>query len=473
MVVAGGTSERIERDKAPRQNGAASTVHQPATPIVRRSALRVGAVDDPAEAEADRIADVVVRALASPGPAIAASSPRAQRAHAVAGPSVRRSADDTVIRRKIAFTSAAFKSSTSIAADMKGLMGKKSTFARIATMLDDYHRTADPVEETWLLQQIYRLCDTWLTDHTGKEDDPQKRGELTELRKQAVTDIVAAQNRASSPVTTTGGEQRDYLDKINQTRTSNSGFQYLTSTGLDTADWMRGALDATQPMPDMTKAIGKQATDAKSQALREVMRKYNLTQAEATAIGVYTAQDYIYVNPTVAQNDAWLESQMKNPKLGPKNDLTQKVLAQARGGAPIAPEEKTIAKSEGVQHAQMARSGLQKLPRWSGTTYRGKGVTPDELARLAKPGANWKEDAFASSSQRPKKAEEFAASVTGGKIGVLMVLRMSAGRDVAPLSFADEAEVLALPGATFRVTDVTKTKIGKATVTVIHADQVT
>ena len=59
-----------------------------------------------------------------------------------------------------------------------------------------------------------------------------------------------------------------------------------------------------------------------------------------------------------------------------------------------------------------------------------------------------------------------------GKVGVLFVYNLRNGRDIAPFSLADEAEVLLLPNAAFRVTNVSTAKIDKVEVTIVHADQV-
>lgn len=422
--------------------------------------LRVGAANDPAEAEADRVAEQIVAALNSPGPQAPVAT-RVARAHA------------PVVRRKLAFTSKSFQSTTSLTADVKGVFGQKSTFAKIKEALDQYHKASDPVVELHLLQQIDALSESWLKEHTGKTDDPRKRQELTSLRNQLAPEMTALEAKLQRSLPASNPKaQQEYMQQIDESRQGDRGFQYLTDIGLGTADWMRWATDSTQQQPDLLKVVPQSVLQSKNKALTDTMTKYGLTQAEATAIGVYTAQDYLYINPVVAGSDPWLESQLLSPALGPKNTVTKKMLGNARDNGASLDTEKDIAKAEGAQHANVALQGLAKLDKFTGTTYRGKGMTKAELQALSKPGAVWKETAFASTSQRRAKAEEFASKVSGGKVGALMVFKLRAGRDVAPLSFADEAEVLVLPGATFRVTRVTTEKAGGKKLTVIYADQV-
>lgn len=430
--------------------------------------LRVGAVDDRAEIEADRLADAVVGALNSAGP-VTPTTTRIARS-ATGAP---------VVRRKMAFTSKSFKSGTSLAADVKGVFGSKSTFAQVLETLDRYHRTKDPTEELYLLRAIDGLCAKWMGEHTGKHDDPKKRQELSGLRVQVGGEITRMETAAAPAMPATNVQQQTaYMAKLDETRKDTGlGFQYLTGTGLETADWMRAAAEPdpkkAPPMPPMVTGVPKAHRDERNKAFGDVMAANPLTPAEATAIGIYTGQDYMYINPTVAGNDAWLESQLKSDGLGVRNETTRKVLEQAKNDGASLDTEKNFAKTEGMEHADIVMQGLAKLPKFAAETFRGKSVTPAELKSLSKTGATWKESGFASTSTRREKAEEFAMKVSGGKVGVLMVLKLRNGRDVSALSFTDEAEVLVLPGATFRVTKVTTEKVGAKKLTLVHADQVT
>lgn len=103
---------RRDADRAQTRRRAPRTPPAPTQQTIRRSATVVGSVNDPAERDADAVADQVLRALAAPSTASAPAGPadRIQRAHAATPPAggapaelVQRSTatGGEVIRRKI------------------------------------------------------------------------------------------------------------------------------------------------------------------------------------------------------------------------------------------------------------------------------------------------------------------------------------------------------------------------------------
>jgi NAD:arginine ADP-ribosyltransferase len=96
-------------------------------------------------------------------------------------------------------------------------------------------------------------------------------------------------------------------------------------------------------------------------------------------------------------------------------------------------------------YIRSATSGLNQLPAYRGTVFRGTNLS-DEAAANYVPGATVTERAFTSTSS------ELGAEFPGN---TKFVIQSETGRDVSRLSeFADEEEVLFAPGTQFRVLGV-------------------
>jgi hypothetical protein len=96
-------------------------------------------------------------------------------------------------------------------------------------------------------------------------------------------------------------------------------------------------------------------------------------------------------------------------------------------------------------YIRTATSGLNQLPAYRGTVFRGTHLS-DEAAANYVPGATVTERAFTSTSS------ELGAEFPGN---TKFVIQSQTGRDVSQLSeFADEKEILFAPGTQFRVLGV-------------------
>ena len=104
-----------------------------------------------------------------------------------------------------------------------------------------------------------------------------------------------------------------------------------------------------------------------------------------------------------------------------------------------------------------AKEGMKKLPDWKGKTFRGLGLTQQQIDTEYPLKGTATFPAFSSTSLDEQVSRGFAGSNTGGgKIGVLLRLAVTKGKDIAALSNSPgEAEVLLMPGAKFTVTRVT------------------
>jgi hypothetical protein len=423
----------------------------------RRAGLWVTPADAPAERDADQLAEAAMRVMRSPGAV----------SHAPVSQRVQRSAN--VIHRKIAFTSKTFINKTSWTAKANGFMGDKSTFAQIKEALDEYHKTPDPVNELFMLRAIDALCTSWLKEHTDDKDKGQ-RTETQQLQAQLGPEITRLEATMATALPDTDNYlQQRYMGRMQDSRTGGiMKFDFLTNIGLGTADWMKAVAEGGA-LPGTVRNLP--GIDAKNTTLSATKHAHGLTDAEATAIGVYSAQDYRYINPAVANNPGWMKGNLKAKDLGVKD---QTVAANLAKDGPVTDITAASAGIEGLEHEKVLLQALKKLPAAGGQAFRGRGMSPDEVKALKKPSATWREDAFASTSRRRDKADEFAAKegAKPGNEGVVFVYNLRNGRDIAAFSLADEAEVLLLPKAAFRVTKTSTEKINKTEVTVIYADQV-
>lgn len=161
--------------------------------------------------------------------------------------------------------------------------------------------------------------------------------------------------------------------------------------------------------------------------------KHGLTVAEMAAIYAYTAEDFRYMNPTLANNMTWLEGAM-----GPMATTAAK-------------QQK--AREEGWAHARFAIKGLKKLPDWQGTTYRGAGFKEEDIAKHFPVGGTIEMEAFKSSSTNIATAAHFASTNTGkDEVSVINRLQLTKGKDIKALSRSPkEEEIMIMPFSTFRV----------------------
>jgi hypothetical protein len=173
-------------------------------------------------------------------------------------------------------------------------------------------------------------------------------------------------------------------------------------------------------------------------------QELGLTVPEVAAIKIFTGEDYKYINPTTANDPAWLEGQKKTHGL---------------------PGTNASYFEEGTLHAGVAMQGLAKFAPYNKPVYRG--------ASFPKAGVKLDVDqlisfnSFASASKLRSKAEEFAytssrpslvetkAGAAPRDVGIIYELYRPNGRDVAAFSLAaQEEEVVLLPGSRFRIDSV-------------------
>jgi len=229
-------------------------------------------------------------------------------------------------------------------------------------------------------------------------------------------------------------------------------FAYFTLAGVqavaDAIDLSNGMTDPIRP------GMGQDALD--------MTMKANLTDAELAAIKIYTAADYRYINSGLEKDRAgWLKSSIKSTEGARVSD--NRILGAALDAGtsgPLSPAD--MAASEGARHGKMAHEGLKKLKPWTGTTYRGMGLTPEAFKAKFVDTNVWTANSFTSTSQDLAISSGFAKNeAKDGKIGFLMVFTVTNGRDIADLStFANEGEILLMPGATATIDPNIETRGG-------------
>jgi hypothetical protein len=184
----------------------------------------------------------------------------------------------------------------------------------------------------------------------------------------------------------------------------------------------------------------------------------NLSEAEITAIRVYTAADYMYMNPALVGSEGYLKGSL-NPTKG-----------EVQGGwgpARLAEMQDRLTKDpkgllaemgkEGLQHSEMALQGLKKLPPYIGKLKRGERWTEQEYKDRYQPiGKVDVRKSFTSVSTKPSAAESFAGQAVSPQRGVILNLDINDGREINELSVyynpsGGEGEVLLLPGTEFTV----------------------
>jgi hypothetical protein len=270
--------------------------------------------------------------------------------------------------------------------------------------------------------------------------------ELSDPSLKKMQDSVAGYARAMLAALPAMERQAAYLRGLGTGDAAGTKFAYLSAGGLRAiADAIDLALGNTGARPGM------------SAEAYSLMRARDLTDAEVAAIKIYTADDYRYMNPALEGNrGGWLEDQVKAIE-GRRPDRYEVLGAALPPGhqGPLSPAD--VAAQEGLEHAKVAVEGLRKLPPWSGTTYRGMGLTPDEFKTMFEDTNVWSARAFTSTTVDRSVSEGFAAAngKKPGKIGIFLIFTVTDGRDVKKLSvWEKEGEILLIPGAKGTITGV-------------------
>ena len=193
-----------------------------------------------------------------------------------------------------------------------------------------------------------------------------------------------------------------------------------------------------------------------------------LSKAEQTAITVFTAQDYKYINPATQNSRSWMLANRDS-------DVGHKAQKKPKSQTVSQKDDQFVSErmQEGSLHAGMAMAGLQKMPVFTGPTYRGEAYTKADFLKKFKLGSKGKvtcrtptmsRGTISSASKDANKARQFAYSsavdlklrdLYDAAYCLVWEYELTNGRDIEGVSAnASEKEVATLPGATFQVVDV-------------------
>ncbi|BBC26483.1 DUF4157 domain-containing protein [Pseudanabaena sp. ABRG5-3] len=295
-----------------------------------------------------------------------------------------------------------------------------STLQRIKLVLKEYWKTNDPKIEANMLNFLRSQAELWLAQH--KHTKTKKGRQKTALIDELLQSVIAEQAAVS--------RSDNYVKDLKENK-----FQFLTEASKGYA----------------TEDLAKQAS-------APLAKEHGLLEGELRAIKMYTGAEFKYINPILANNDAWLNSQMG--ELIPMYDTYENGMPDFFKGRnnlyDFNDDERTRLKEEAHIHAGMATSGLERLPNIVSQCFRGLGLSEAEFKAQYedKVGQVISFPSFTSTSRKITTAKEFAEtnSRQRGRIGVLLKMNVKFGKDVSKISNASsESEVLLLPNAQFKI----------------------
>ena len=249
-------------------------------------------------------------------------------------------------------------------------------------------------------------------------------------------------------------------------------FAYLSLAGVQA---ISDAMTLAQGTTRSVDPEGRVAAPGMGAEALRIMQETGMTDAEMAAIKIYTAPDYRYINAGMAKNrGGWLTSAIRQDESGARvgdNRILGDADLEEGFSGPRSPAD--MAAAEGRRHGTHAVEGMKKMPPWKGQTFRGAGFTHDQFQEQFGRGV-WSADSFTSTSTQQAVSEGFAHNESvGGKIGVLMVFKVTNGRDIKDLSiYSGEGEVLLMPGTRATVTNI-ETHPGPPEIKIVHLEQTT
>lgn len=321
---------------------------------------------------------------------------------------------------------------------VKGGVGKTSErkrgFAAIRSALSEYRSEVksrtDPEMQARRLAILDVLCTRFLKENPG---DTKRRAIVDRL-----LDEIASERAAVSQV------QGQQIYQGNIDSSSPQGNVPVTSDETDpTKRFAFKALSEEGKLGATNYDTGERRD--RRQRVEAEKAKYGLSEAEISAITIFSAGDFKYINPATANSGSWLASSKA------------KAIEDAKGGTPerfTGVDDKTTMQ-EGSIHTAVAMQGLAKMERYEGESYRGARCTPEEFKDRFAVGGKTKFTTLASSSYSKDVALDFAHGTgTGTKpkpeqtVAVLSILTGGGGVDISNIAMIrSEAEVLILPGS--------------------------
>jgi hypothetical protein len=319
------------------------------------------------------------------------------------------------------------------------------------------------------LETLHDLAWDWIQKHLKPEFLRDKdRGDLLE---KLVLELAGEQRQLSQ-----AAAKKMYLDDIRK----EGGFSGLSGEA-------RGAVT-----PKMLDLVRKKS---------QLAETFGLTDAELIAIRIFTCCDYGYINPSTAVDKEWLRRAMAGApghagafeSLSAEGGLSKDQLAAVAENDKafeIMDREGAFKElfSQGPIHAAVATAGLEKIPNYTKTLWRGQSLDENEMKRITPQsftgagfqlkGPPWGHVEFNTISSGTKTrgtANRFSEGNVGSAkpFAVVFVLDNAGGKDISEISAQPKAskedEVTILAGTKLAVTDVITIPGTKGLIYEVHA----
>mgnify|MGYP001027664901 CR=1 FL=1 len=432
--------------------------HAPVTagqnPLRRTAAAMPGAVDQPAIASIPAPVLARLRRTAGTVPSSTEST------HGSPGPA----APGSVLRRRITATSADIAANRRKKGKLAKLTGSKDSLDKIGKLLDGHAALTDQQAQITSLAAIVTLIDKWLNTHSDEKD----RGMvslLEDIKAEASRDL--GQARA----------QQRYLNDLRAGELMPNGKRRLEHQPTKTPFTQQLTAEMASKASRTMALTGQQWDDGdRRKPVADLIRSAGLSEAEIAAIKIFTANDFLYINPTVANNPEWMQGQMK--------DVSAAMASSERFAGPRKLDQVQL-HQEGVTHGGILMQALMKLPPEKGEVYRGARMNAEEFAEAYGGKSQLTYDSFVSSAFKSVASDVYARGGGAKKprpdqtISVKCIFEVQDARDVRKLSeVAVEEEWVLLPGTTFAITSIeddTVKEVGTPPATawkVVHLKQI-
>ena len=282
---------------------------------------------------------------------------------------------------------------------LRGLT-RRDDWSTIRQTLRDYHAAPTQGGQRMLLSVLLRYIERWLgrngTDAALAKRANQLRALRLEIRHEVEDLDRAAKGRAGD---------RDYLASIDEHR-----LRFLSSAGEMARE----------------RAADAYSGDSDWEDLRAESDLHGVAEAGATSLGLFSADDFKYINAAMAGDKEWLKASLKK--------LTK---VPTLGSGEVAED---LAMEEGRFHGARMKEAVRNLPAWQSedgrnTTYRGESLTPVKLKQKYPVGTEVEYGQFQSNTKDPATAERFMRDALAdprnvGHVGVFVRIHLTQGRDI-------------------------------------------
>jgi len=350
----------------------------------------------------------------------------------------------------------------------KDKLGRTSkTVKQVRSMLADYHASQIPYHKIGLLNVSKAMADMWLKKHGDNSNT------ATDFKK-----LISDADQELPGLTKTLVEQKKFADEGEKT----SGGEYLSQYDKKFGYRGRSAQEWARPQAKYihSLAAGGAANPSSEQGMglalgpqlhKQWQQKYQLSEAELTAIKTYTAGTYRIINSALTGNEGYLGDMISNTELdlvkgGEKEDKSPAGLAKA--------------KAEAYLHAGQIDKAIAHIvakQSYTGTAWRGDTYPVAQMETIYKNKVI-KFPNYLSTSKSDKEAKVFVAKGLGKNpnrpLGVLWKIQVTKGADITDISISPfEQEVLLPRNTTLQLLKRKKRKEAQGEVWEIEARQAT